>query len=235
MAFCLSFCHSSSKKDIRNYYFPLKELKEGLVYEYQPVEQDSLTPNYWFYRSYISKEGIYLTGTYYEYELLPFQVIREELVQNGMLTQEVFLYERPDSTGRQERIAVDILENSAFPFEVSDSGGIFLYKISYEPVSDPGASITLVKNRKYRGDTTFVYNEERYDAVVMDVKELIEYDKEGVFEQTYTSTEIYAKGLGLVYYDKRISDELAWAYRLESRYPMEELEEKFKQRIEQIE
>jgi len=235
VAASLTFCRGSDTKDIRNYYFPLKEMEEGLVYEYQPVYQDSLTPAYWFYRSFISKEGIYLTGTYYEYELIPLQVVREELVRNGMLTQEVFLYERPDSTGKQDRVEVEVLQHNAFPFEVSDSSGIFLYKIAYEPLSDPGAKITLIKNRKYRGDTTFTYNEERYDAVVFDVKELIEYNKEGVFEQQYNSTEIYAKGLGLVYYDKRVSNELSWAYRLENRYSMEELEAEFKQRIRQTE
>lgn len=231
----LTFCRNSATKDIRNYYFPLKELEEGLVYEYQPVYPDSLTPAYWFYRSFIGKEGIYLTGMYYEYELIPLQLVREELVRNGMLTQEVFLYERPDSSGKQDRIEVEVLQNNAFPFEVSDSSGIFLYKIAYEPPSDPGAKITLIKNRKYRSDTTFIYNEDPYDAVVFDVKELVEYDKEGVFEQQYNSTEIYAEGLGLVYYDKRVSNELSWAYRLAGRYPMEKLEEDFKQRTEQTE
>ena len=229
--FCLTFCRNDGKKDIRNYYFPLKSLEDGLVYEYASVKNDSLTPAYWFYRSFISKEGVYLTGTYYEYELIPLQVIREELVSNGMLVKEAFLYERPDSNGLQDRVSLSIQADNVFPFEVSDSSGIFLYKVKWEPVSDPGASITLIKNRSYAGDTTFTYNDQRYDAVIFNVKELIEYDKEGVFEQTYDGREIYAKGVGLVYYDKKVADGVDWAYRLNRQYPMEELEETFRQRL----
>jgi hypothetical protein len=228
---CLTFCRNDGKKDIRNYYFPLKALEEGLVYEYTSVNNDSLTPAYWFYRSFISKEGVYLTGTYYEYELIPLQVVREELVRNGMLIKESFLYERPDSNGLQDRVSLNIQADNIFPFEVSDSSGIFLYKATWEPISDPGATVTLVKNRRYAGDTTITYNDRRYDAVIFNVKELIEYDKEGVFEQTYDGREIYAKGLGLVYYDKTVADGVAWAYRLNRQYPMEELEDTFRQRL----
>ena len=229
LVIALTSCRDNSVKDIRNYYFPLKLLKDGLVYEYLPVNNDSLTPAYWYYRSFIGEDGIFLTGTYYEQDLIPLQLVREELVQNGMLAQNVYLYGRPDSTGLQERVEVNILANNAFPFEVRDSSGIFLYKAQWEPESDPGASITLIKNRRYLGDTVLTYNDKRHKAVIFEVKELIEYDKEGVFEQEYTGKEIYAKGIGLVYYDKTISDEIAWAYRLHKQYPMEELEKQFKQ------
>jgi len=228
----LSSCRENGLKDIRDYYFPLRELEEGLVYEYQPVYVDSLTPAYWYYRSFIQEEGVFLTGTYYEYDLVPLQLVREELVRNGMLVQDVYLYEEePDSTGQQSQTAVEVLEGSAFPFEVTDSSGVFLYKIRWAPPQDSGAVITLVKNRRYLKDTVVQALGSTHDAVVFEVRELLSYDKEGVFEQEYGGREIYAEGIGLVYYDKKIGGSRALSYALERRYPMNELEEQYEQRI----
>ncbi len=228
----LTSCREGGPKDIRDYYFPLRQLEDGLVYEYRPLFPDSLTPVYWYYRSFLKEDGVFLTGTYYEYGLIPLQLVREELVRNGMLLQDLYLYEA-DSTGSQRQARAEVLSGTAFPFEVSDSGGVFLYKVRWEPPSDSGAVITLIKNRRYLRDTSIRFDDKSYDAVVFDVREMLEYDKDGVFEQAYEGREVYAKGLGLVYFQKEISKDIRWAYRLEARYPMSRLEETFKQRIEQ--
>jgi len=231
----LSSCRENGLKDVRDYYFPLRELEDGLVYEYQPVHMDSLTPAYWYYRSFIQDDGVFLTGTYYEYNLVPLQLVREELVRNGMLVQDVFLYnEEPDSMGQQSRTAVEVLQGSAFPFEVTDSSGVFLYKIRWEPPQDSGAVITLVKNRQYLRDTVVQVMGESREAIMLRVRELLSYDKEGVFEQEYGGREIYAKGLGLVYYDKKIGGSMMLSYALKRRYPMNELEKLYEQRIKAV-
>ncbi|TXB62006.1 hypothetical protein [Phaeodactylibacter luteus] len=228
----LPSCQSGSPKDIRDYYLPLKQLEDGLVYEYRPVAIDSLTPIYWFYRSYLREDGIYLTGTYYEHDLIPRQIVREELVSNGMLVEDVFLYEaRADSSGLQDRTEVDVLQGAAFPFEVTDSNGVFLYQLQWSPPQDSGAVITLTKNRRYLKDTVVAVLGENLDAVVFSVQELLEYDQNGVFEQQYAGREVYAKGLGLVYYDKQIGPGMELSYALHRRYPMEVLEEQFEQKI----
>lgn len=217
------------RRDIRDHYFPMKELTDGLVYEYRPVGSSEMAPVYWYYRSFLFEDSVFLTGTYYEYELLPLQFTREEMVSNGMLLEEMYLYEQ-DSTGRPVRTEVDIIAGSVFPFEVRDSGGIFLYRVQWESPLDPGATTTLIKNRRFLGDTTFVYKDKIYDAVRFEVRELLEYDKEGVFEKEYSGTEIYAEDLGLVYYRKEISPELTLEYALADRYPMAQLEELFLER-----
>ncbi len=213
-------------RDIRDFYFPLKDLRDGLVYEYEPVGDDSLSSNYWYYRSFIFKDSVFLTGTYYEYELLPLQFIREELVDNGMLLEEMYLYEA-DSTGEQIRIPVEVEVGNAFPFMVRDSGGIFLYKVSWSSPLDPGATVRVIKNRRFTGDTTYRYRGATYDAVTFAVRELFEYDREGVLAQQYDGIEIYAEDLGLVYYRKDVNPQFILEYRLKGRYPMNELEEKF--------
>ena len=169
-------CSSSgNKKNIRDYYFPLKKMKTGLVYEYQPVSGD-LSPVYWYYRTIVNPDGVFFIGTYYEYDLVPLQFVREEMVGNGMLLEEIFLYNR-DSTGKQQPVPVEILAGNVFPFELSGPEGIFLYKIRWSPPDDPEATTTLVKNRRYLGDTTIVFEGRPYEAVTFEVRELLEYDK----------------------------------------------------------
>ncbi|MCO6493812.1 MAG: hypothetical protein J5I98_35660 [Phaeodactylibacter sp.] len=228
----LTSCRGDGARDIRNHYFPLRELKDGLVYEYQPVNIDSLTPAYWYYRSFFTEEGIFLIRTYYEYELLPLQLSREEVVSNGMLLHSLSLYEK-DSTGKQHKVPVEVLSGNAFPFLVRDSTGVFLYKVRWTPLSDPEATITLIKNRRYVKDTAVVYEGQERDAVIFDVSELVAYDKEGVFEHQYSGREVFAEGIGLFYYEKKVAGDFGWAYLLKQRYPMSRLEARFRKRIQQ--
>jgi hypothetical protein len=231
LACILSACQSDTRH-IRDYYFPLKQLTEGLVYEYQSVNNDSLAPEYWYFRSFVLDSGIYLTGTSYSPDFTPQQLVREEMVSNGMILQDLYLYDS-DSTDFQQQVAAQIIAGNVFPFEVRDSGGIFLYKVSWQLPSEPGATTTLIKNRRYAGDTTFVFQDKRYDCVVFEVRELLEYDLNGRFEQEFSSVEWYAKGLGLVYYRKDIAADLVLEYRLIDRYPMTRLEEAFRQKLQQ--
>jgi hypothetical protein len=230
--YSLTSCQGDGAKDIRDYYFPLKQLEEGLVYEYQPVYPDSLTSAYWYYRSFIGEDGVFLTGTYYDSRLIPLQLVREELVSNGMLLQELFLYE-PDTVGQQRRATAEVLAGNVFPFAVRDSSILYLYKVRWNPPASPDASITLIKNRHYLGDTTIQYQGKKYPAVRFALRESLEHEQDGLFEQSYRGREVYAKGLGLVYYEKHVTDEFRWAYRLADRYPMSQLEDTFRQQIDQ--
>ena len=224
-------CNPDNRKDIRDYYFPLRKLTEGQVYEYRPVGPDSLSPAYWYYRSFLQDEGIYLTGTYYEYELTPLQLVREELVSNGMLLQDLFLYV-PDTSGRRQRIEAEVLVGNVFPFSVSNSSGVFLYKVRFDFPNETGSTTTLIKNRRYLGDTTYTINGKAYDAVRFEVRELIEdvSAAEGAIEPRFDGEEIYAKGIGLVYYRKTLGGQ-SIAYELADRYPMEQLEQKAAKRL----
>ena len=174
----LSACGSGDgHRDIRDYYFPLKGLTEGLVYEYQPVSEDSLPPVYWYYRSFLQKDSNYFTSTYYENDLIPLQFTREEVVSNGMLLQDINLYLR-DTLDQQLRIPGEILSGSVFPFSVKEDGGIFLYKVRFEFPNEQNYATTVIKNRYYIGDSTYTFAGKDYPAVVFDVKELVEHGNE---------------------------------------------------------
>lgn len=222
----LASCEWDGRVDIRDYYFPMSELQNGLVYEYQAIKPDSLAPFYWYYRTIEQAEGTYLSGTYYEVDLIPRQQQTELFVDNGILLEDLYLYYN-DSLQKQHSYDVEILQGNLFPFKVSEQGGIFLYKIQWKDPVNPEIVTTLIKNRRYEGDTTYTYKGVPYPCKRFSVRELVSIDQEGVLEQAFSGEELYAKGLGLVYLKKVITKELMFEYELADRYPMDSLEQKF--------
>ena len=219
----LASCSKDTTRDIRNYYFPLKLLQDGLVYEYQAIQPDSLSPQYWYYRSLKQEDQILLTGTMYEADFIPRQLVKEELVNNGMLLNDIYVY-YTDSMGLQSSYDINIEAGNVFPFRVSLPSGVFLYHINWED-NKRGQTTTLIKNRRYLGDTTFTYADQQFkDCIAFSVKELVEVESEGVLAQEFDGVEFYAKGIGLVYYKKVISPELTIEFGLADRYPMDTLE-----------
>lgn len=230
----LQSCQSDQAyKDIRNYYFPLKSLEDGLAYEYEPQGDTPSGPVYWYYRSIFQNDSVHLTGTYYERELIPQQFSNELMTPAGMVLEDLYLFEEDTTgSGRQYQVPVEIVQDDVFPFQVRSGGGVFLYHVQWEPPFDPGATLSLIKNRRYLRDTTFTFQGKNYPAVLFEVKELVSYDQEGVLEQRYDGREIYARGLGLVYYSKKVTEALHLRFRLKDRYPMQRLEEKFRRLYE---
>lgn len=217
-------CSLDGTRDIRDYYFPLKKLKDGQVYEYRAIQPDSLTPQYWYYRSLQQDGRVLLTATMYEADFIPRQLVTEELVNNGMLLDDLYIY-YTDSMGLQQPYDVHITAGNVFPFQVSLPSGVFLYNIHWD---DPfkGTSTTLIKNRRYLGDTTLVHGAINYsNCIAFGVKELVEVESEGVLAKEFEGVEIYAKGVGLVYFKKIINAQLTLEYILADRYPMSQLEE----------
>lgn len=225
---------NDAKRNIRSFYFPIENLNEGLVYEYRSAEADSLAPFYMYYRTIKNDSQTFLVAMHYDFEFIPRQLAREEIIDNGVLLTECFLFE-DDTTGKQIQIPVLVESGSVFPFEVRDSGGVFLYKIKWQEPSDTSIFTRLVRNRRYLGDTSFVYKNKSYPSVIFEVKELAENYNEGFLEHEFSGMEIYAQNIGLVSFKKVISDDLKMEYSLFDTYSMSALEEKFKQQIQKSE
>ncbi|MFK7933470.1 MAG: hypothetical protein AB8G22_08160 [Saprospiraceae bacterium] len=219
------------QRNIRKFYFPVETLDDGLVYEYESVSNDTFPPVYWYYRNIKQKDDLYLIGTAYGVDLLPSQLVTEAVVSNGMLLEDMYLFVN-DTLGGQKQVPVEIQSGSAFPFLVKDSTGVFLYKVKWSMPDSPEISTTLIKNRRFLGDTTYTYAGKEYPAVIFTVKELIEQRAEGSLELEYDGVEIYAKNIGLVYYKKEIQAGFIQEYALAKTYPMTTLEAKFKQLLD---
>ncbi|MCB0663335.1 MAG: hypothetical protein KDC24_11390 [Saprospiraceae bacterium] len=215
-------------KNISDYYYPMDSLNEGLVYEYKAVNNDSMSALYNYYRTVESMDETFLVGVQYDPFFQPSQLSREKVVSNGVKLVESFIYLN-DSTGTSTQIPMDIIAGVTFPFEVRDSGGIFLYNVKwFDNPGDTTVYTSVIRNRRYEKDTTVNYKGEQLPAVLFSVRELVENFNDGFWEKEFNSKELYAKGIGLVYFKKDISPDFKLEYALYDRYPMEVLEAKLK-------
>lgn len=212
-------------QNIQDYYFPARALSEGLVYEYHFVGNDSIAPNYWYYQSVPTDSSALLTGMFYEADLLPRQFIQESINQDGATLQTLRFFE-PDSIGPQRFTEASITGDDVFPFLARPNGGVYIYEVNFKMPSDSLTDITLTRNRQFLGDTTIVFQGKTLDAIRFKVREraLFNHPTLGGIEQDYSGQEVYARGVGLVYYDKQVSEDFTLAYELADRYPMTELE-----------
>ena len=226
-------CQSDTgTKNIEDFYYPLDELKDGLVYEYAHPSFDSVAHFFNYYKTIEADGKVLFLGMQYNYLAEPQQLTVEEKVSNGMLLKESSLYQY-DSTGRQFTIPVKVEVGSVFPFEVRDSGGIFVYNVIWHNPVDSSKFIRLIRNRRYTGDTTFVFEGQSHPAVKFNVREHVESFDDGFLEHEFNTLEIYAKGIGLVYYRKDITDDLTITYALKERFSMEVLEERLGKKLTQ--
>ena len=227
----LSACGTGSKRDISEYYFPVKELRSGKVYEYVVSQNDSVMPEYWYYRTFVRDSGLFLVGTYYDHHFQIGQIVREKITKSGALAKECHLYEadpNPETEGGQIHTTTLIEAANKFPFAVTDSAGIFLFKLQFHPPDDPDATVIVERSRRFLGTAPdFEYDGKNYPCIKFGLRETITNKKDKVPEVEGKGEEWYAKGLGLVYYRKTYG---AGAFKMEARltdmFPMSELERK---------
>ncbi len=214
-------CRNDGPRDIRDYYFPLRALTEGMVYEYRA--NDTLTPVYWYYRSFLGRDGRSLTSTYYEQELAPLQLAREEMTSDGMALRDLYLY-NPGPEGASRRTEVQVEAAKTFPFRVKDRIEVSQLQVSW--TDEAGQRITVTRDRRYAGDTTFVFQGKSYPCVVFSISEsvVLAHPEYGTTNPMLQGREAYAKGLGLVFYEKAPVGTTPVTYRLHDRYPMAKLE-----------
>lgn len=228
---CLFSCKKGN--DISEYYFPVNELKNGKVYEYRFVGKPEVMPEYWYHQTLSpdpkqsDKKGIFFTSTLYDINLDILQIVSEEPVSNGMLLDELFLYMK-DSTGRMEKVTPTIIQRNVYPFEYQDTTTKYLYKIHFKNPFNANETNYLTRSRTYKGKTTYQYKGKTYDCVEFAVEDKIDNEQEGHLETILYGKELYAKGIGLVYYRKGLNKQFALEYELADIYSMSELEKKLK-------
>lgn len=225
------FIGCKKEKDISSYYFPVKALKEGKVYEYRFVGRPEIAPEYWYHQTLTAdpkasdKKGTYFTSTLYDVNLDIKQVVSEEIVSNGMLLDDLYLYFK-DSTNRTARVSPTILQRNVYPFEYQDTTLKYFYKIHFKNPFDTLQTTYLTRTRRYKGKTTYNYKGKTYDCVEFALEEKIDDDREGHWEKIIYGKELYAKGIGLIYYRKGLQKEFALEYELNDIYDMSTLEKK---------
>ncbi len=224
----LAACRSSNRQNIQDYYYPLRDLKEAKVYEYRAVGDDSLPPYYWYFQTIRQDNGLFFTGNYYDQDFEVRQLTSEHVVKSGTLMQQYLLYQ-PDSSKFTQSVEADIEAASTFPFEVTDTNSVFLFKIKWHDLHDTTNTTTLVRNRRFKGFTKYTYQGKEYDCVEFAVRDLVDnfQPKLGHIEPQYSSREIYAKGIGLVFSSKELTVTNKIEYKLFDIYSMAVFEDKF--------
>ncbi|MFZ4542668.1 MAG: hypothetical protein ACOYOA_01360 [Saprospiraceae bacterium] len=221
------------EKDISGYYFPVNALKEGKVYEYRFVGKPDVLPEYWYHITVNAdpksseKKGRYFVSTLYGPEMEPKQLVSEEVVSNGMLLDELHLYFK-DSIGKFVKVDPVIISRNVYPFQFQDTTTKYFYKIFFKNPFDSLQTTYLTRTRTYKGKTTYAYKGKDYDCVEFALEEKYADDKEGRWEKIVYGKELYAKGIGLIYYKKGLQADFNLEYELADIYTQEELEKKLK-------
>ncbi|MEM1120839.1 MAG: hypothetical protein AAGJ18_10355, partial [Bacteroidota bacterium] len=90
----------NNKRNIRSYYYPVASFMDGKVYEYRAVN-DSLAPFYWYFRTTVTNGDTILTSEYIDHNFTVQQLTNEQLIKNGVILNDFFLYETDTLTGQQ--------------------------------------------------------------------------------------------------------------------------------------
>ena len=79
-------CQNGEKpRNIKNYFYPVDALDQGIVYEYHPVNNDELPVEYWLFKKLKTDTATYLTGQFYDHNFTVRQFFRAKIVGNGVL------------------------------------------------------------------------------------------------------------------------------------------------------
>lgn len=225
------FYSCQNEADISEYYFPVNKLGEGKVYEYRFVGKPEVMPEYWLHErkkdAAEGKKGNFFESTLYGANMEVRQFVREEIVSNGVLLDNLQLYFK-DSTGNQAQVAPVIISPNVYPFDVKDTTLKYYYKIFFKNPFDTLQTTYLTRSRTFKGKKQYRYKGKEVDCVEFALEEKYVDDREGRWEKVIYGTELYAKGIGLVYYKKGLQKEFTLEYELADIYSPEELKKKLK-------
>ena len=233
-AFLIAFAvllQACGKKDLRDYYFPLKQLKEqSKVYEYKISTPDTSFTIYWNYQTIVQGDSIYFVGNCYDSGFHPLVLVREEQVANGMKLKELIYY-GVNKEGYAIKTTATIEGGAVFPFQVTDDKDVFVNVVKYSDPKDSTIMTTLTRNRRFLQDTSYIFKDKKLDAVEFEMKEeqSEQNNKSGGWTHIYPIQEIYAKNIGLVYTKRSLDNGVNFETRLVDIYTMKDLEAKFEQ------
>ena len=238
--FCLLLCAllfqaCGNKKELREYYFPLKQLKEqAKVYEYKISMADTSLTIYWYYQTIVQGDSIYLVGNCYDAAFHSLVLMREQQVSNGMKLQQMIMY-GVDKKGLATKTVATIEGGAVFPYAVTDDKDVFVNVLTYADPKDSLITTTLTRNRRFLNKTSYEYKGQKLDAAAFEMKEeqSEQSKKQGGWTHVYNIQEVYAKNIGLVHSKRSLDNGSNFETTLVDIYTMQDLEAKFAKHINQ--
>jgi hypothetical protein len=199
--------------DLSRYYFPLDAFPpEGMTYTYRNLADPMAGPEIWKYRK---KADHVLESINYGSRQEVVQKQYDHIVSNGVVTDSLFLFFE-DSTGGNQLRAVNVLSPNRFPFQPGDTSRVWLTKLEWwQP--DDSLHVVLERRRRFIEHTTWTDHGKAIPAVRFKTEDAFETERDGWTSSAWTGEEVYALDIGLVYYRRKISDQLSLEFELASR------------------
>ena len=200
---CLFSCNTVKQDDIplKTYYFPLEDLINGKNYIYQCDSRDSIEDQRFQFRSEKVGDKWYLNGKIYRSDGVLTHSWREEVTRSGVVMDQYSMY-----LDHSNPTTCTIKYDDIYPFK-ADSGGVFLYSISWMDAANPDTKYELIRNRIYKGHLNLSIMAKQVDCIHFGVKEKLEVNQEGILGLDMTGDEFYGKGIGLVRFVRQMGYE----------------------------
>lgn len=228
LATCYLLSACSDRRDIRDYYFPVRELTDGLVYAYENTGSlPGPDREYWYYLGVDLDTALHLSVTRYSPTMEPEQQGREEIRNDGVYLRDLTLLST-DSTGIASSTKATILYDRVFPFYLApETSEAYGYRMHLRPPENPDATTYVTLNRRFRGDTSINVLGISYAGIVFDLAGEVSLrdPEEGDISPQFTGYEVYARGLGLVAFERDLGNGNSLGGRLAERIPMAEFAE----------
>ena len=191
--FTLASC-TQQEGPLADYYFPM----EDAVYVFS--SNDSIGREYWV----VKTDGEALRTTIYDGAFQLNQETIEKRYGNGINL------ERLTMTRQADKIDVDISSGYVFPFDEIDSSEVVFYQINWQLIDENNAPVSyeLVRNRRFIGYEDKVVLGQQKQCIKFKLDERIITDMDGSIELNTTGIEYYARDIGLVYRQRRVTEDL---------------------------
>ena len=198
------------KTDLRAYFFQIDDFPtSGLTYVYTNKLDSLASPEIWLYKKTgpgrMESINYGPGGNFVQHQY-------DRFVPNGVLTDSLLLY-ASDSINRPVRIPVKVISPNRFPFDAVDSSKVWLTHLEWYQPGD-SLHIVLQRRRRFMGQVEWMDYGKSIPAVRFRTEDTFETEGVGWTTSAWSGEEIYALHKGLVYYKRKISNEMTLEFEL---------------------
>jgi len=227
---------SYSSDTLKSYYYPLKELENGLVYEYiYPSNQQ--TAYYWFFKQVKDEAGNWnLVGTRYSANFETEALTRERVYPNGT-AYELYQFVVLDTPSQKDKIYPHrISQPTAFPFEIpAKKDQSYRFQSQFNLPPDMTMDYEFTRDRRFSQFLDYEYQQKKQPAVEFlgyDYLVLNDTTNGGYFTlDSADMKEIFVQNIGLVYAERKAPSGQTVAWALKGRYDMDSFLRKIPENI----
>jgi hypothetical protein len=223
-----------NSQTLKNYYYPLASLKEGLVYEY--VNDSTQQPDhYWFFKTVEDEAGNwFLVSTRYNSQFAQDQLVREQVFANGTVCQDYRFFTENPTTHQTDVFNAKLIQTTMFAFDLpTKPNEVHRFQIQFDlPSYDPANKENLLMNYKITRDRAFakfdtlIYQDKKLPAAIfnnLDYMAIKDSLKGGAWSiDSSRVSEQYVQNIGLVKLTKQLPSGQISSFKLGKQYTMDE-------------